>query len=401
MNGLEDSADALASFFKAVHSASPVGGYTHNFYRYPARFSPQFARAAIEAFSRPGDTIFDPFMGGGTAAVEALAAGRKFIGSDINSLSVFVTKVKTTPLSRSDIDSIAEWASVLPSLVNLHSKCRPHENWTYYQRNLPWWLRKTLEMSLDTLVFLPKPRQRRFARCTLLKTAQWALDCRQHLPRASEFLETHSRDVANMLEAATSFTGKLREKRPHESGSYSGCRRLLYRSAAGIEDDRRVPCEWIPPRLVLTSPPYVGIHVLYHRWQIQGRRETPTPYWLADCQDGHGEIHYTFADRRRKEISHYMAQLRACFRSITALLDQRSLVVQLVAFSDPEQQLGPYLETLRSVGLIETDVCGFDGSFERVWRIVPNRKWYARVKGDLPTRKEVLLVHRKDASTCR
>jgi hypothetical protein len=42
-------------------------GHTHNFYRYPARFSPQFARAAVEAFSAPGDTVLDPFVGGGTA----------------------------------------------------------------------------------------------------------------------------------------------------------------------------------------------------------------------------------------------------------------------------------------------------------------------------------------------
>ncbi len=50
-------------------------GLTHGFYRYPARFSPQFARSAIEAFTEPLDTVLDPFMGGGTSAVEALGLG--------------------------------------------------------------------------------------------------------------------------------------------------------------------------------------------------------------------------------------------------------------------------------------------------------------------------------------
>ena len=27
-------------------------------------------------------------------------------------------------------------------------------------------------------------------------------------------------------------------------------------------------------RLVLTSPPYPAVHVLYHRWQVKGRKET-------------------------------------------------------------------------------------------------------------------------------
>jgi hypothetical protein len=67
----------------AVHTQRPVGGLTHNSYRYPARFSPQFARATIEAFSRPGDTILDPFMGGATSLVEGRALGRHSVGSGV------------------------------------------------------------------------------------------------------------------------------------------------------------------------------------------------------------------------------------------------------------------------------------------------------------------------------
>ena len=42
----------------------------------------------VERFTDPGDLILDPFLGGGTTGTVALATGRKFIGCDIDSVSV-------------------------------------------------------------------------------------------------------------------------------------------------------------------------------------------------------------------------------------------------------------------------------------------------------------------------
>lgn len=49
----------------AVYEQAPVEGWTHGFYRYPARFSPEFARAVIRQLSKKGDLVLDPFVGGG------------------------------------------------------------------------------------------------------------------------------------------------------------------------------------------------------------------------------------------------------------------------------------------------------------------------------------------------
>ena len=68
------------SFISAVYSQKSVSGFTHSFYKYPGRFSPDFARASIEVFSRPGDVVVDPFVGGGTSLVESRVAGRIRIG---------------------------------------------------------------------------------------------------------------------------------------------------------------------------------------------------------------------------------------------------------------------------------------------------------------------------------
>src|SRR6187399_1710425 len=94
----------------AALDRSPVSGLTHRFYRYPARFSPRFARTVIQLFCAPGDLVLDPYMGGGTTVVEALACGREVVGNDINSLAVFLARVKTTPLSRDDRDSLMRWS---------------------------------------------------------------------------------------------------------------------------------------------------------------------------------------------------------------------------------------------------------------------------------------------------
>jgi len=91
---------------ESLRSEDRVQGYTHNFYRYPARFSPLFAGEIISKFSREGDVILDAFMGGGTTIVEAIANGRKAIGFDINPIAYLVTKVKTTPLSVNDRNEI-------------------------------------------------------------------------------------------------------------------------------------------------------------------------------------------------------------------------------------------------------------------------------------------------------
>ncbi len=70
----------IGNLVEAAYDCNPVNGLTHDFYRYPARFSPKFARAAIEAFTEQGDVVFDPFMGGGTTLVEASILGREGVG---------------------------------------------------------------------------------------------------------------------------------------------------------------------------------------------------------------------------------------------------------------------------------------------------------------------------------
>ena len=40
----------LDKLIKTIHYSDPVSGFTHDFYKYPARFSPVFARNIIKLF---------------------------------------------------------------------------------------------------------------------------------------------------------------------------------------------------------------------------------------------------------------------------------------------------------------------------------------------------------------
>jgi hypothetical protein len=146
------------------------------------------------------------------------------------------------------------------------------------------------------------------------------------------------------------------------------------------------------PTLVVTSPPYPAVHILYHRWQVQGRRETPAPYWLASLKDGHAASHYTFGSRSTLGVDNYFRNVQECFGSVRTVVAQNALVVQLVAFSNAESQLPRYLTAMEAAGFAECIASGIGD--DRVWRSVPGRKWYCNLGKEQDSSREVVLFHR-------
>jgi len=67
-------------------------------------------------------------------------------------------------------------------------------------------------------------------------------------------------------------------------------------------------------------------------------------------------------------------------------------VVQLVGFVDVKRQLLLYLATMAEAGF--EAVAGAGGPDPHLWRNVPNRRWYAKLKGAVDASSEVLLFHR-------
>jgi len=71
---------------------------THGFHSYAGRMHPSTARGAVEAWSKPGQRVLDPFCGSGTVLVEAMAAGRSAVGIDASPLAILIARVRSTVL---------------------------------------------------------------------------------------------------------------------------------------------------------------------------------------------------------------------------------------------------------------------------------------------------------------
>lgn len=84
---------------------------------YRACFKPQLPRFFIERLTKPGDTVYDPFMGRGTTPLEAALLGRVPAGCDINPLSARLTLPRLLP---PEPDAITRRLAELP-----HSTSEP------------------------------------------------------------------------------------------------------------------------------------------------------------------------------------------------------------------------------------------------------------------------------------
>jgi hypothetical protein len=71
---------------------------------YRACFKAELPEFFITRLTEPGEAVCDPFMGRGTTLVQAALQGRRPIGSDVNPLSVLLTRPRLAPPSLAEIE---------------------------------------------------------------------------------------------------------------------------------------------------------------------------------------------------------------------------------------------------------------------------------------------------------
>ena len=379
----------IARVARAALDQEPISGLTHQFYRYPARFSPQFVRMAIEAFSSPGDTVLDPYMGGGTTILEAYATGRRSIGNDVNSLAVFVARVKLAPLTAAEKAAVEAWACQSVPSLRCSAPLTPGARGSgRAPRNMSLpkvrWIKKTISQCLGTIESdIRTARAQRFAKCVVLNVGQWALNGRRRIPTVDEYRERITVTAVEMLRCISELKTTL------ESAPTKLFKPLLEEGDAENLDSNRRIRNAEAADLVVTSPPYPGIHMLYHRWQVDGRKESDAPFWITGTNDGAGATFYNFADRRRSAEDRYFQKAHGTFSATRSIVRKGATIVQMIAFTEPERQLKRYLAMMERAGFAEQRA-----KYERrTWRNIPGRRWHANLKGELASSREVLLLH--------
>ena len=104
----------------------------HQVSPYIGKMKSSIAGALIATFTREGETIYDPFCGSGTVALEAWAAKRKIIANDLSPYAVALTRAKLFPCSsieeaNAEIEIAALWVRKTISTIDL--------------RRIPRWIR--------------------------------------------------------------------------------------------------------------------------------------------------------------------------------------------------------------------------------------------------------------------
>jgi hypothetical protein len=87
--------------------------FTHDLFRFPGKFHPPLVEHILRTFDPTG--VVDPMAGVGTVAVEAKAAGIPSLSLDIDPVSSFFTRVKTTPIPTDALEGA--WKDLSSALV--------------------------------------------------------------------------------------------------------------------------------------------------------------------------------------------------------------------------------------------------------------------------------------------
>lgn len=297
---------------------------THYVFRYPAKFHPPAVRTLLRGFTREGQCVWDPFCGSGTALVEATAEGRDCVGSDVDPLAVFVTRVK---LENYDLGALRGMATrILRGLERLErdpeeyarlqhtdipeteltDALRGEGLWTPALPNRDHWFRRYVTLDLarmrEAIVHAaPHARERRLLLLcfgSIIRNVSNAdpvpvsgLEVTSHM-RAVDARGRTINPFALYRRAVRSAVAALEEFAAlPQRGAVRAVRRIdatRLTSVAGLQCDS-----------VITSPPYHGAVDYY-------RRHTLEMYWLGltDSREERLELLQQYLGRPKVPRSH-------------------------------------------------------------------------------------------------
>ena len=228
-------------------------------------------------------------------------------------------------LWRQSSDVLERWAGRVAASVGIHKPTialSDFQKLGYYKHldhPTRWRLRKAIEQSLASAIGLGTSRLECFGRCVVLRTAQWALDGRKRRATVEDYRRILRETAIEMVQGARELRASVKT-----NGRQSVT--ILRRSAAGMEEEAGLRTSRAP-KLVVTSPPYPGVHVLYHRWQVDGRKEAPLPLMIANRLDGSGGSYYTMGDRKSPGLASYFENITATMSSVAVLADADTVIV--------------------------------------------------------------------------
>lgn len=248
LEGDSHLAERLAGALGAMDAAERA---THGFHTYPAGLHPDAARDILKLF--PGDSILDPFCGGGCVLVEGRIAGRKTYGRDLSTVALRVSRARcSTP----DDELLTQFRSTSRKLAE-YARKNPQRPPPHVERAIQDWYAPHAAGEIQALLTgirevesMPVRRLLTTVLSSILVKVSWrksdtsARREKHHRPRGTTSVLFHkkARELARRMVA-------LRELVPEGTPD----------TELDLQDARRVRVPH-PVDLILTSPPYPAVY---------------------------------------------------------------------------------------------------------------------------------------------
>ena len=237
--------------------------HVHSLHPYLGKFIPQLVEAFLHRYFRPGDCVYDPFVGSGTTLVEANAFGAHAVGCDISAFNCLLSEAKTAVYSLGALElglngALAEACAVRPARDAGASEWL--RAWFAPQalRELLAY-RAAIQALDDPIAASAKIVLSRAAR-SARQTTHFDLDFPRSPQRRPYWCHKHKRTCRPVAESAK-FLRRYTEDTISRLREFSVVRSDA--EVAVVHGDARTIDLPRPPTGIVTSPPYPGL-IDYH-----------------------------------------------------------------------------------------------------------------------------------------
>lgn len=329
--------DAPSRWGHSIHSLAP----------YVGRYPPTLPHYFIRRFSDIGDTVLDPFCGGGTTPFEAALNNRYALGNDAFSYAYHLSKAKCNPLTELEFESYLDGKLMAAKAIDKAEVLLDHEDIRVFYS----------EYTLDQILRLREVlKDDESPEAIYLKAIMCGI---LHGP-SDMFLSLQTKDTysgtANYVqEYAEKHDLKKPErdirprlKRKHELAQEDYIPPwIASRTTITQSDARDLPFDDGAADLLITSPPYM--RVLDYTWNNWIRI-----WWLnRDREDERNNLDIT------QDVEKYRTFMRECLDEMYRVLAPDSVAILVVG--DVKKNLAAGKRTLNTAGYIAEEAKNHTG----------------------------------------
>jgi hypothetical protein len=312
-------------------------------------FPETFVRRHVEAHSKKGDWVFDPFCGRGTTVLESLLLGRNAAGSDLNPVAFCISRAK---VERPMVDEVKKRIDTLEERF----AGMDLGQWEREIRSLPAFFRRAFyPATLRELLFMRSAlnwrtnRTERFIAATILGSLHGEMDRSRayfsnQMPRTICLKPDYSLRYwkeKRLFPKKRKVFEMLRQKVEYRLRGFPDCATGEVKLVDARKVSSRFPGLHAKVALVITSPPYLNV-TCYEEDQ-----------WLRLWFLG-GEAHPTYGkvskDDRHTKPPEYWQFLNESWAGLAPLMrDRATLVIRLGAIGLRESEMTAQLsESVKS-----------------------------------------------------